>query len=221
MSALSMLFLLTCCFMVGCASESESDKGNSTDSTATTAPKDTPKTDETPKAKVEGVINPNLATQEEMMALPHMTEGLAADIIENRPYMGMPELHPFLSASLSADQLKELYVNFYLPINLNTASREIIMTVPGIGEKMAHEFEEYRPYKAPAQFDREMGKYVDEAEVKRFRQYIFVPVNLNEASDEHIMTIPGMGDRMLHEFKEYRPYKAMAQFDREIAKYVD
>ncbi len=26
---------------------------------------------------------------------------------------------------------------------------------------------------------------------------------------------------MLHEFKEYRPYKAMPQFRREIGKYVD
>jgi hypothetical protein len=26
---------------------------------------------------------------------------------------------------------------------------------------------------------------------------------------------------MLREFKEYRPYTAMAQFEREMAKYVD
>jgi hypothetical protein len=26
---------------------------------------------------------------------------------------------------------------------------------------------------------------------------------------------------MLHEFKEYRPYKAIEQFRREIGKYVD
>ena len=30
-----------------------------------------------------------------------------------------------------------------------------------------------------------------------------------------------MGQRMLHEFKEYRPYKSMEQFRREIGKYVD
>lgn len=30
-----------------------------------------------------------------------------------------------------------------------------------------------------------------------------------------------MGQRMLREFKEYRPYKALAQFRREIGKYVD
>ena len=43
----------------------------------------------------------------------------------------------------------------------------------------------------------------------------------NTATDADILTIPGVGNRMLREFKEYRPYRAMAQFDREIAKYVD
>jgi hypothetical protein len=30
-----------------------------------------------------------------------------------------------------------------------------------------------------------------------------------------------MGKRMLHEFKEYRPYKTIEQFRKEIGKYVD
>ena len=50
--------------------------------------------------------------------------------------------------------------------------------------------------------------------------YVFIPINLNTASDEDIMTIPGMTPRMLHEFKEYRPWKSKAQFDKEIGKYL-
>lgn len=49
---------------------------------------------------------------------------------------------------------------------------------------------------------------------------MFVPIDLNTASDAEILTIPGVGTRMLREFKEYRPYKAMDQFRREIGKYV-
>jgi radical SAM superfamily enzyme with C-terminal helix-hairpin-helix motif len=86
---------------------------------------------------------------------------------------------------------------------------------------MAHEFEEYRPYVKIAQFRREMAKYVNDAEVARLEQFVFVPIELNTASDEEIRSIPGVGDRMLHEFKEYRPYKSMEQFHREIGKYVD
>jgi DNA uptake protein ComE-like DNA-binding protein len=108
-----------------------------------------------------------------------------------------------------------------LPINLNTASREEIMLIPGLSERMVHEFEEYRPYTSLEQFRREIGKYVDAAEVARLEQYVFVPLDLNSATSEAFLTIPGVGARMVHEFEEYRPYQSMEQFRREIGKYVD
>jgi len=79
----------------------------------------------------------------------------------------------------------------------------------------------YRPYKTLAQFRKEIGKYVDQKELARLEQYVFVPINLNTASEEDILSIPGMGKRMLREFKEYRPYKNIEQFRKEIGKYVD
>ncbi len=169
----------------------------------------------------QGVLNPNRASQEELQALPQLDAALAEGLLAKRPFLSMAELNGFLSESLSQDQLKELYVKLFVPINLNTASREEILMVPGVGRRMAHEFDEYRPYKAMAQFRREIGKYVDDEEVARLEQYVFVPVNLNTASDEDILSIPGVGRRMLHEFKEYRPYKSIEQFRREIGKYVD
>ena len=51
----------------------------------------------------------------------------------------------------------------FIPINLNNASREEIMLVPGMSTNMAYEFEEYRPYTSLDQFRREIGKYVDQA----------------------------------------------------------
>jgi DNA uptake protein ComE-like DNA-binding protein len=133
----------------------------------------------------------------------------------------MKDLNVFLSASLNKDQLKELYGKMFLHINLNAASREEILLIPGTGNRMAHEFEEYRPYKSLEQFRKEIGKYVDEKEVARLEQYVFVPVNLNTATDEAILTIPGLGRRMLREFKEYRPYDNIEKFRKEIGKYVN
>jgi DNA uptake protein ComE-like DNA-binding protein len=43
-------------------------------------------------------------------------------------------------------------------------------------------------------------------------------VNLNGASDEDILSIPGAGKRMLREFKEYRPYTNIEKFRKEIGK---
>jgi DNA uptake protein ComE-like DNA-binding protein len=214
------LFAGSLAAFAGCSQQAgENNNTTTTDSTLNGSTGNTGGTEQS--LTLDGVLNANLATKEEMLGLPHMTDAIAQSILDKRPFMGMDQLHPHLKVSLNDEQLKELYVKFFLPINLNTASREMIMLVPGIGEKMAHEFEEYRPYTSPAQFRREIGKYVDEAEVARFEQYVFVPVELNSSTDEHIMTIPGMGKKMLHEFKEYRPYKDIAQFDREIGKYVD
>ena len=135
-------------------------------------------------------------------------------------YLDISTLHEFLGGSLTEEHLSELYAHLFVPINLNSASREEILLVPGVGERMAHEFEDYRPYISMAQFRREIGKYADDDEVARFEQFVFVPINLNEAGEEDILSIPGVGDRMLHEFLEYRPYKSMEQFRREIGKYV-
>jgi DNA uptake protein ComE-like DNA-binding protein len=108
----------------------------------------------------------------------------------------------------------------FVQINLNTATNEEIQLIPRMGPRMLHEFLEYRPYKSLAVFHREIDKYVDDSELARLEQYVFVPIDLNTASDADILTIPGVGTRMLKEFKEYRPYKAMDQFRREIGKYV-
>ena len=47
-------------------------------------------------------------------------------------------------------------------LDLNTTPTEEFLTIPGVGERMAHEFEEYRPYVSIVEFRREMAKYVDE-----------------------------------------------------------
>jgi DNA uptake protein ComE-like DNA-binding protein len=167
------------------------------------------------------VLEPNLATKEQLAALPHFDAALADAVIKGRPYADVIALDKVLSTKLNTEQKTEVYRKLFIPINLNTASRAEILLVPGVGARMAHEFEEYRPYKAMAQFRREIGKYVNPAEVGRFEQYVFVPIDLNTATDEDIMSIPGLGRRMLHEFKEYRPYKSIEQFRREIGKYVN
>ena len=168
-----------------------------------------------------GVLNPNLASVDEMAALLHMNAEIANAIVEHRPHLTMLALNQMLSQHLNGEQRAELYEKLFVPINLNTASEEEILLVPGVGNRMAHEFEEYRPYRAIAQFRREIGKYVDDEKVAAYEQFIFVPIDLNSASDEAILSIPGVGNRLLREFKEYRPYSGIEQFRREIGKYVD
>ena len=56
----------------------------------------------------------------------------------------------------------------------NLASDADILSIPGLGNRMLREFKEYRPYKAMDQFRREMGKYVDKAEVARMERYVII-----------------------------------------------
>jgi len=166
------------------------------------------------------LLEANLAGREELLKLPHFDAALADALIKARPIPDAVALDKALAARLSPDQRKAVYARLFVPVNLNAAPREEILLIPGVGPRLAHEFEEYRPYEGLARFRREIGKYVDAAEVARLEQYVFVPVDLNSASEADILSIPGVGRRLLHEFLEYRPYKAIDQFRREIGKYV-
>jgi len=47
-------------------------------------------------------------------------------------------------------------------------------------------------------------------------------LNINTASSPELLSkIPNLGNRMVREFEEYRPYRSIQQFRREIGKYVD
>ena len=171
----------------------------------------------TKETESAGVLNANLATEEELNAIGLSSE-MVAQVVENRPFLSMNDFDALLGAEVDKE---ELYKKVFVPFNLNTTAEADFKMIPGIGDRMAHEFEEYRPYTSIQQFRREIGKYVDEDEVARYEYYVFVPVELNTASEEDIKALPGVGDRMAHEFEEYRPYTSMAQFRKEIGKYVD
>ena len=167
------------------------------------------------------VINPNVVDEDQLTGVAHLDDALVAAIVDQRPFADTLELNALLSQSLNEAQRAELYAELFIPINLNTASGIEILLIPGMSNRMAHEFDEYRPYTSLVQFRREIGKYVDEDEVARLEQYVFVPLDLNSASRQDFAGIPGVGNRMVREFREYRPYQSMEQFRREIGKYVD
>lgn len=172
--------------------------------------------------KSQGIVDANTVSEADLAKMPGITPAIAKALIAARPFDGITALNSFLlGEKLTQEQAAALYRNMFVHINLNTASGPEIMLIPGAGKRMAHEFEEYRPWRSYAQFEKEIGKYVDAKEVARLAQYTFIPLNLNTATEADFMTIPGVGKRMAHEFEEYRPWKTQAQFEKEIGKYVD
>ena len=172
--------------------------------------------------KSQGVVDANTASEKDLEGMPHISPAIAKAFVGVRPFKSITDLNTFLvGQGLTQDQATDFYKKAFVHVNLNTATRDEILLIPGAGQRMVREFAEYRPWKTFAQFDKEIGKYVGADATARLAQYVFIPVNLNTASDEDIQSIPGAGPRMVREFKEYRPWKSWAQFDKEIGKYVE
>jgi DNA uptake protein ComE-like DNA-binding protein len=127
-------------------------------------------------AQVGKLIDVNMATESDLQQLPHMTPDIVKGIIAHRPFKTVVDLNKFLiDQKLTPDQAKEFYRKAFVPINLNTGVKDEFLLIPGVGPRMSGEFEEYRPWKTWAQFDKEIGKYVGQAETDRLKQYFFIP----------------------------------------------
>lgn len=128
-----------------------------------------------PAVAADGMLlNPDVATRDELMSVPGMDAATADAIIAGRPYANMTNVDRALAGRLNEEQREAVYRRVWKPIDLNTAKGEEILLIPGVGDRMRHEFEEYRPYRAIEQFRREIGKYVDDNEVARLERYVVV-----------------------------------------------
>jgi len=158
-----------------------SDTTAVSDSAATATPAVAAPSDTTPVAAGGEVasqgtmLDPNTATREQLLAVPGVAGHVADAIVGGRPYADMRALNTLLVAHVpDSAARKTIYGRVWKPIDLNTASDEEILLIPGVGRRMLHEFKEYRPYKAIEQFRREIGKYVDKTEVARLEQYVTI-----------------------------------------------
>ena len=153
--------------------------------------------------KSQGVVDANTAPEKDLAGMPHMKPAIANALVGVRPFKSITELNTFLvGQGLTQDQAMDFYKKAFVHVNLNTGTRDEILLIPGAGQRMVREFAEYRPWKTWAQFDKEIGKYVGADATAKLAQYVFIPVNLNTATDADILTIPGTGQRMLREFKD-------------------
>ncbi len=167
------------------------------------------------------LINPNLATADELAALPGMNASLVQAVIDARPLADNLALNAAIGSALNAEQKTALYSELFLAINLNNFTNEELQLMPGMTNRWGREFNQYPPYENLEEFRREMAKYTDAAGVAALEKFVFVPLDLNSASDEDFMTIPGMTARWLREFNEYKPYENMDEFNSEMGKYAD
>ena len=165
------------------------------------------------------VADVNAVAETELATYPNMTPAIAKALVAKRPFLSIKDLNAFLlSQGLTQAQANEIYSRAFVHINLNTATGEEILLVPNAGKRMAHEFDEYRPWRNYAQFDKEIGKYVGAEATAKLAQYTFIPIDPNTASDEILMTIPGANAALVQKIKAGRPYKTLADLEAALAK---
>ena len=122
--------------------------------------------------RAQARLNPNTASAAQIRRIPGVSGPAATAIVRGRPYRDQAAFHRTATAALGEARAKSVYPYLFVPVNLNTASRESIALIPGMTPRMIHEFEEYRPYTSMDQFHREIGKYVSPAETARLASYV-------------------------------------------------
>jgi DNA uptake protein ComE-like DNA-binding protein len=105
-------------------------------------------------------------------------------------------------------------------VNLNTATPEQLLTIPGVGDRMVREFTEYRPYTSIQQFRREIGKYVSADQVAAYEQYVFVPVDPNTADAATLQQLPGVSSTIADQLVAGRPYASSDSFSAKLGQLV-
>jgi len=169
--------------------------------------------------KSQGVVDVNTTSESALAGFPNMTPAIAKALVARRPFASATELNAFLlSQGLTAEQAAAFYAKAFVHINLNTATPEEILLVPGAGRRMTREFPEYRPWKTYAQFDREIGKYVGPEATAKLAQYTFIPMNANTAPDADLLTVPGATQAWVDAVKKGRPYKSAADVEKTAGK---
>jgi len=106
-------------------------------------------------------------------------------------------------------------------LNLNTLTGdELLATIPGFPNRMTREFLEYRPYASVQQFRREIGKYVDDAQVAEYEKYVYVPISFNDSDSETLQQIPGLDATESNALIASRPYATQADFLTQLSGYI-
>ena len=167
----SLYLVLPLAIVVACAGN---DATTDTASAAGTAAGGTTTGATTAASATSAMVNPDNAAPQQLVAAG-LDSAAAAAVVAGRPYSDMTALDRVLAGrNLTPEQRRAVYARVWKPIDLNKATDQEILLIPGIGNRMLHEFKEYRPYTSIEQFRREIGKYVDDAEVARLEKYVAI-----------------------------------------------
>ena len=172
----------------------------------------------------QGLVEPNVAPDSAILALPHVTPALLDAIKASRPILSATVLDSIAAASaLDKVQRSTLYGRMFVHVDLNRGTDAELALIPGMTPARIDLIKAGRPWTSFEKLQAELGKTATPAEVARTEQYLFIPIELNTWTDPIMDSFASINvgtPRWKREFAEYRPWTSMEQFDREISKYL-
>jgi len=106
-------------------------------------------------------------------------------------------------------------------LNLNEVTADqLLSTIPNFSDRMVREFFEYRPYISIQQFRKEIGKYVSTEQVATYEQYVYVPIDVDQADATTLQQLPGVDATIAEALIAGRPYGSNQAFLAKLAGYV-
>jgi DNA uptake protein ComE-like DNA-binding protein len=104
-------------------------------------------------------------------------------------------------------------------LNLNEVTEDqLTSTIPNFSGRMVREFFEYRPYISIQQFRREIGKYVSAEEVAAYEQFVYVPIDVDQADADTLQQVPGIDASIADQLIAGRPYGSNEAFLAKLAE---
>ncbi len=176
MRFVKLLAVTTVIAIAACSKDSAStaDSTVAADTSAAMAmPGDTAGMGAATSTSTSGMLDPNAASAADLATIPGVTPEIATAVTAARPFTNNVALDKALAA-LNEQQRDSVFSRLWTPIDLNTATDQEILLVPGVGSRMLREFKEYRPYTSMDQFRREIGKYVDATELARLERFVTI-----------------------------------------------
>ena len=174
-------------------------------------------------------VDPSQASEASLQQLPGVSTDDAAELVKGVPYADDLAFSSALAQYVSAEQAAAAQAfltstatdkAIWILYNLDTATDEQFLSIPGVGDNMAGEFNEYRPYASVLEFRQEIGKYVSEEEVAEYEKYLFVPVDPAQADEATLQQLPGVSADDAAELVKSGPFADAAALLTALEAYV-
>jgi len=191
-------------------------------------------------------FNMNTATGDDFLTIPGMNNRMVREYMEYRPYVSILQFRKEIGKYVGDEQVAAWEPYIYVPIQIDQADVETLKQIPGVDDTIANELIAARPYGTNDAFLAKLATYLTADQMTFAPNYLegYVPVeatpeatasvevtaeatvepfarfNMNTSTGDDFLTIPGMNNRMVREYMEYRPYVSILQFRKEIGKYV-